>query len=205
MYECYLFVVYYLWFVVFTYSLTELISWRFRLIQSTSHNISLLNCKERDHLNSKTAQVNCALSCISVRRLLLTWRRASGHKNLSLFPASQIKDTTSICKSLRYLEVEGVERSCGVCWCCLDTPSIVTAVTCAALQCEHVALGTMLPGRGWHLPGDTLLLSRLRLCLRLNRALEMVRECSVVRWIIIILLFQDYVWSRVTGLLGLNG
>lgn len=50
MYKCYLFVVYYLWFVVFTYSLTKFISCHFRPIQSTLLNISLLNRKERYHL-----------------------------------------------------------------------------------------------------------------------------------------------------------
>lgn len=50
MYRCYLFVAYYVWFVVFTYLLTELISCHFRLIQSTLLKISLLNCKERCHL-----------------------------------------------------------------------------------------------------------------------------------------------------------
>lgn len=46
----YLFVVYYLWLLVFSYSLTKLFSCHFRLIQSILLNNYLLNCKKRYHL-----------------------------------------------------------------------------------------------------------------------------------------------------------
>lgn len=68
-----------------------------------------------------------------------------------------------------------------------------SAVRCAELRREHAASGTSLPGRGSCLPGDTSLLSRERLCLRVSQALEMVQEYSVVRWVIIILLLKYYV------------